>query len=86
MTAEVYKIIIDWCKDDKNRNVLYKNNGEERYLEFKLYKMIARTVHNHLPHEQLNRSYFNKFKVSKKKLKPLNFKKLINIQEFPSYI
>jgi hypothetical protein len=80
---EVYKIIIDWCKDDKNRNVLYKNNGEERYLEFKLYKMIARTVHNHLPHNQLEREYFNKFKVSKKKLKPLNFKKLINIDEFP---
>ena len=83
---EVHKIIIDWCKDDKNRNILYKNNGEERYLEFKLYKMIARTVHNHLPQEQLNRSYFNKFRVSKKKLKPLNFKKLINIQEFPSYV
>ena len=77
---------MEWCKDDKNRNILYKNNGEERYLDFKLYKMIARTVHNHLPQEQLNRSYFNKFRVSKKKLKPQNFKKLINIQEFPSYV
>ena len=34
----IKKIILEWCDDDKGRNVIYKNNGEERYPEFKLYK------------------------------------------------
>ena len=25
------KLIINWCMDDKGRNILYKKNGEERY-------------------------------------------------------
>ena len=57
----VSKIIDEWCRDDKGINVLYKTNGEERYPNFKLYKMIARTVHNHTPHNQLQRPEFSKF-------------------------
>jgi hypothetical protein len=53
------KVIADWCTDDKGRNVLYKSNGEERYPGFKLYKMIARTVHNHIPDKQLEREIFS---------------------------
>ena len=29
------KTIIDWVSDDKDKNVLYKSNGEERYPNFK---------------------------------------------------
>ena len=46
--------------------MLYKNNGEERYPDFKLYKMIVRTVRNHLPEKQLERPVFKKFESSKK--------------------
>lgn len=58
---KVVKIIDDWCKDDDGISVLYKSNGRERYPEFKLYKMIARTVHNHTPHAQLLREEFQQF-------------------------
>jgi hypothetical protein len=57
----LYKLIEEWCLDDKNRNVLYKNNGEERYPDFKLYKMIARTVHNHIPEKQLANPIFQQY-------------------------
>jgi len=57
----IKKIIIEWCLDDKGINLLYKNNGDERYPDFKLYKMIARHVHNHTPQAQLERPEFNKF-------------------------
>jgi hypothetical protein len=57
------QIIVDWCKDDKGHNVLYKSNGEERYEDFKLYRMIAKSVHNHLPHLQLDRPSFSQFKI-----------------------
>ena len=42
---DVQQLVVDWCTDDKGKNILYKKNGEERYPEFKLYKMIARNVH-----------------------------------------
>jgi hypothetical protein len=60
----VYDLIISWLYDDNGKNVLYKNNGEERYPDFKLYKMIARIVHNHIPDTQFNHPCFNKYKVS----------------------
>lgn len=60
---KVANIINEWCKDDAGISVLYKSNGRERYPEFKLYKMIARTVHNHTPHAQLLREEFQQFCV-----------------------
>ena len=65
----IHKIITDWCNDDNDRNILYKNTDEERYPDFKLYKMIARKVHNHIPINELKLPYFNRFIVSKKEIK-----------------
>ena len=78
---DLQSLILEWCSDDCNKNVLYKNNGEERYPEFKLYKMITRSVHNHIPEKQLDRIMFDNYRISKKKL---NKKvKIINIDKFP---
>ena len=66
--SKVARLIVEWCLDDKGINVLYKNNGEERYPDFKLYKMIARCVHNHTPQLQLERDIFKNFMVSKNQL------------------
>ena len=60
---EFQKTINRWCLDDNGKNVLYKKNGEERYPEFKLYKMIARTVHQHVPQEQLQYPLFSQFEL-----------------------
>ena len=57
----IKKLIFEWCLDDNGINVLYKNNGDERYPDFKLYKMIARHVHNHTPSLQLERPEFKQF-------------------------
>jgi hypothetical protein len=62
----VHKVIYDWCLDDNGCNLLYKNNGVERYPEFKLYKMIARCVHNHTPQLQLDRPEFKKYEFTGK--------------------
>jgi hypothetical protein len=77
----ILQIISDWCNDDKGRNVLYKNNGAERYPDFKLYKMIARTVHKHTPNKVLQNSIFDKYIVNKKNV-PRNVK-IINIDVMP---
>jgi hypothetical protein len=57
----IKRLIIEWCLDDKGINMLYKNNGSDRYPDFKLYKMIARCVHNHTPNAQLERPEFKSF-------------------------
>ena len=60
---ELQKTVNRWCLDDNKKNVLYKKNGEERYPNFKLYKMIARTVHDHTPEAQLEFPFFKQFLV-----------------------
>ena len=79
----IAKLIIKWTKDDKGRNILYKNNGEERYPDFKLYKMIVRTVHKHNPENEVTNPLFSSYKSSKKKIKK---GKIINIDKMESMI
>jgi hypothetical protein len=81
--SSLIKIIIDWCLDDNGINVLYKNNGVERYPDFKLYKMIARYVHKHTPVAQLDRPEFSKFVVSNKNIP--KSEQIINIDDLPCY-
>ena len=82
-TNAVAKLIVDWVTDDQNRNILYKTNGEERYPDFKLYKMIARSVHKHTPQAQLLKPIFVDYEVPKKKIKTTN--RIMNIDKLPSY-
>ena len=58
-TDPVKRLIVEWCLDDKGVNMLYKGNGVDRYPDFKLYKMIARSVHNHTPTNVLKKEFFN---------------------------
>jgi hypothetical protein len=62
-TDDLQATILRWCEDDNGKNVLYKKTGEERYPNFKLYKMIARTVHRHTPEAQLAFAYFAQFQT-----------------------
>ena len=80
----IAKIIVKWCLDDKNRNILYKTNGEERYPDFKLYKMIARTVNNHIPKNEINNDFFKSLITSRKKINKKT--KIINIDSINVYI
>jgi len=72
----IENVIVDWCLDYKGRNVLIKNNGEERYEDFKLYKMITRTVHGHVPKNQLSRDIFKQYISNNTKVKS-KFKKIV---------
>jgi len=78
----IKKLIVEWCLDDKGINMLYKNNGDDRYPDFKLYKMIARCVHNHTPHSQLERPEFKKF-INDKLEVPIE--NIIDIDKIPVY-
>ena len=84
-SEQLIRMIANWCKDDKGKNVLYKKNGEERYEGFKLYKMIARTVHGCIPKEQIKLALFSNYKM-KSMLKINDDMIMINIDNIPSYV
>ena len=81
--SRVARTVVEWLKDDKGRNVLYKKNGDERYPDFKLYKMIARSVHGAVPHEQLLRPMFAHFAIPRKQIKGKPH--IMNIDALPLY-
>ena len=82
--TKITQIMLEWIKDDKGRNILYKKNGDERYPDFKLYKMIPRTVSKHIPMNVLQKPYFEKFIVKKKDMKKKT--KIIDIDSIPCYV
>jgi hypothetical protein len=81
LRSPIKKLMIEWVFDDKNKNILYKNDGDERYPDFKLYKMIARTVHNHTPQKVLKKEVFEKYQIARKKIN--NQSAIFNIDEIP---
>ena len=83
---DLQKTVRRWCMDDNGKNVLYKKNGEERYPSFKLYKMIARTVHQHSPEAQLEEAYFKQFLMTKKKKKAKEVTNVMNLDNIPCYV
>jgi len=81
--SPVASLINEWCKDDEGRNILYKQNGDERYPAFKLYKMIARIVHAHTPDAQLSRPEFSKYGISSKEISPKMRSRIMDIDKLP---
>ena len=75
--------IIDWVTDDNGKNILYMKNGEERYPNFKLYKMIARTVHGKTPEDQLKNPLFASFETNEEAPEG---SLIIDIDAIPSYM
>jgi len=78
--CDIAKTVSKWCLDDNKKNILYKKNNVERYPDFKLYKMISRTVHHLEPHTLLTEPIFKKFSVFETQIKKA---KLMNIDEIP---
>ena len=78
---DLQKTIYRWCLDDNNKNVLYKKNGDERYPDFKLYKMIARTVHKHTPQEQLQYPFFHQFIINETEVG----EQVMDVNRLPKY-
>ena len=83
--SRLVALIVDWITDDNGRNILYKQSGIDRYPDFKLYKMIARTVHNKVPSQQLlKHAIFTQYEVPQKSVK--KSMTVLDIDAIPSYI
>jgi len=80
--SPLQKLVDSWCNDDHGKSVLYKATGQERYPDFKLYKMIARTVNHLVPKEQLKLDIFKKYVCEATN----EINEFINIDELPKYV
>ena len=83
--SRLVALIVDWITDDNGRNILYKQSGIDRYPDFKLYKMIARTVHNKVPSQQLlKHAVFTQYEMPQKSVK--KSMTILDIDAIPSYV
>jgi hypothetical protein len=73
-------LIKKWCTDDEGKNILYKKTGQERYPDFKLYKMIARTVHAHTAKAQFADPAMSQYECGK-----LSGVEFFNLDALPKY-
>ena len=81
--SEIEKAVLRWCTMDNGKNVLYKASGEERFPNFKLYKMIARYVHNNTPEDQLKYTLCTKYMYNATKAKSMKPFQLVDINKLP---
>jgi hypothetical protein len=58
-----WNLLWSWLIDDRGKNVLKDEDGEERFPDFDLYQHISEHVTNCKPQDQIHRDIFAGFKV-----------------------
>lgn len=66
--SPVYNMLWEWLQDDEGKNVLRLPDGEERYPDFDLYRVLAAEVHKAVPKRQMERALFKEFRCAEKDL------------------
>ena len=60
--SDLYNLLWSWLLCDDGHNVLIDANGDERYPDFDLYKVIAAQVHGAIPSQQIRKPIFECFR------------------------
>jgi hypothetical protein len=63
-TSPLFNLLWNWLLTDKGENVLWDADDEDRYPDFRLYEVIARSCHNAVPSEQFSKEPFAAYKVA----------------------
>jgi hypothetical protein len=63
--SDLWNMLWSWLVTDDCKNVLQDKNGEERYPDFDLYKVISASVHNAKPQEQIRKQLFKQYCVER---------------------
>lgn len=62
-TSPLWNMIWSWLLTDKGENVLWDQDDEDRFPDFRLYEVIARECHGAVPSEQFAKPAFAAFEV-----------------------
>jgi len=69
--SPLWNMLWTWLLDEDGCNVLRDEDGTERFPDFDLYQKISATVFGAKPQEQIRRTLFNKYKVSRDGVKTM---------------
>lgn len=61
----LYNMLWCWIVDTNGNNILVDEDGDEKYPDFTLYKVLASSMKSAIPLEQINNTAFNCFKIKK---------------------
>lgn len=67
---ELSKMLHRWLLDSRGKNILWNQNGDERFRGFLLYKHIARYCNKVVPKDELQNTLFQQFKTKDLHLRP----------------
>ena len=67
-TSDLFNCMWKWMVTDAKENVLVTPDGDEKYPDFDLYKIISTSCHNAIPKDQVQKKPFAKFLIQKPKL------------------
>lgn len=62
--SDLFNIIWTWLIDSEGKNILFDEDGDERFPDFDLYVHIASSCFNCVPKEQIYKKPFSKFIVN----------------------
>ena len=62
--SDLFNIIWTWLIDNEGKNILFDDDGDERFPDFDLYIHIASSCFNCVPSEQIYKKPFSKFIVN----------------------
>lgn len=60
-TSSLFNLLWTWTLDDDGRTVYQDKTGDEKYPGFDLYVVIAKSVHDAVPKDQLRKPVFEQF-------------------------
>ena len=63
-TSPLFNMLWNWLLTDKGENVLWDADDEDRYPDFRLYEVIARSCNNAVPSEQFSKAPFAAFRCT----------------------
>jgi hypothetical protein len=59
--SPLFNLLWQWTLDDDGKTVFEDRDGEEKYPGFELYVVIAKTVHDAVPKDQVRKPVFESF-------------------------
>jgi hypothetical protein len=62
--SDLFNIIWTWLIDKEGENILFDDDGDERFPDFDLYVHITSSCFNCIPKEQIYKKPFNKFIIN----------------------
>ena len=64
-TSPLWNMLWSWLIADDHANILKDKSGVEKYPDFDLYKEISASVHNAKPQDQIRKTIYTKYIVSR---------------------